>query len=159
MVLFVLSLGSLFLVSLLLGVHLFGQVSLNPALRAQSAGTYIPVKHALDISAPRLAKPLMQVGLLAVSATVVAAAISGQALATIASVVSLAALIATLVAILRGDLPINRRMSAWTVADVPSDWEKVRAQWERYFAFRVGTNAAALAGTVVTAVASVYLRS
>jgi len=64
--------------------------------------------------------------------------------------------VATLLAILRGDLPINQRMSGWTVADVPSDWQDIRRQWERYFTIRVATNALALVATAVAVLVSAY---
>jgi len=153
---FGLSLGSLVLISLLLGVHLFGQVSLNPALHAQSASAYVPMKLALDASAPRLAKPLMQVSLVLALVTVAAAVVSGQVVASMSSAVALIALAGTLLAILRGDLPINRRMSTWNAEEPPADWQATRARWERFFAIRVATNGLALAAMVIAVVASAY---
>ena len=56
---------------------------------------------------------------------------------TVAAGVSTAALVVTLAAILRGDLPINVRMATWPADGLPTDWQAVRTEWERWFAVRV----------------------
>ncbi len=52
-----------------------------------------------------------------------------------------------LVAVVRGDLPINQRMATWTATDLPATWQDERRRWERWFAVR----------TVAAAVAAVSL--
>ena len=56
-------------------------------------------------------------------------------------------------AILRGDLPINREMAAWAADAPPSDWQRTRARWERFFAVRTVAATAAF-GCVAIAVLS-----
>lgn len=154
MVSFVLSLAALLPVALLLGVHLTGHIALNPVLRAMNAELYIPVKRAIDITAPKLAKPLMLSGLAVTAAAVIAASITGSAAVAVVNAVALLALIVTLLAILRGDLPINRSMANWSPEKPPADWHATRARWERFFGFRVAANAVALLAVVVAVVTS-----
>lgn len=126
----------LVMVGLLAGAHLIGVVGLNPALRSLPAGGYVPMKQALDQSMPRLAKPLT------LGALIGSAALTGLALATgesrigLLSAGSTAAMLVVLAAVIRGDVPINRRMATWSADDPPADWRRSVLTWERYFAVR-----------------------
>ncbi|MGM7699799.1 hypothetical protein [Microbacterium sp. A84] len=141
---FALSLTALVLIALLLGVHLTGYFALNPALRMMDASVYIPVKRAIDLTAPRLAKPLMLSCLAVTAAALIAAAFTGAVIVVAADAVTLAALVLVLLAILRGDLPINRGMASWSADEPPAEWRTIRARWERFFGLRVAANTLAL---------------
>lgn len=78
---FALSLTALVLVALLLGVHVTGRLVLNPALRGLDAHIYVRVKHSIDRTAPRLAKPLMLACLTLTTAALIAAAVVAGSLA------------------------------------------------------------------------------
>lgn len=151
---FALSLTALVLVALLLGVHVTGHLVLNPALRVLDAYIYVPVKHGIDRTAPRLAKPLMLACLTVTTAALIAAILTGAVISAVAEAVALAALVVTLLAILRGDLPINRGMANWSPDAPPADWRATRARWERIFGLRVVSNLVALLATGVAVVAS-----
>lgn len=150
---FALSLTALVLVVLLLGVHLTGHLILNPVLRRMDAGIYVPVKQAIDITAPTLAKPLMLLCLAASAGALIAASLTGAAISAISTAIALGALIVTLVAILRGDQPINRSMANWSPTEPPAEWRTTRDRWEQFFVLRVAANTVALlaAGTAVVA--------
>ena len=100
---FLLVLAAMVLVAMLLGVHLFGQFAMNPAMAAVDAVTYIRVKRSFDLVVPRFAKPLMVAALVATAAALVAA-LSLEAHVAVACGVGLVALVVTLLAIVRGDL-------------------------------------------------------
>jgi hypothetical protein len=100
---------------LLAGVHLVGIGGLNRALRALPADVYITTKQSMDRELPTLAKPLT--------------------IAALAGAGTLAGLVA-LVAVLRGDLPINQLMDTWNPADPPADWQRWRERWEGAFVVR-----------------------
>ena len=145
---------TLALVGLLAGVHLTGQFILNPPLRELPFGPYLTMKRLLDRDAPRLAKPLMLAALASTAVSVVIATVGGE-LATIAGTsIALTALIVTLVATIRGDLPINRAMAKWDEAAPPSDWKKVRNRWERFFLLRVVTTSIAVCAVLAALIAA-----
>ena len=125
-------------------MHLIGLIALNPALRTLDENTYVPVKQAIDIAAPRIAKPLLLSCLTATTGLLVSAAAMAQEFVAVGSAVALVALLVVLFAILRGDLPINRTMAGWSAKELPADWREVRAGWERFFAVRVTANSLAL---------------
>lgn len=151
---FALSLAALVLTALLLSVHAFGLAALNPVMRAMDATVYIPTKQAMDLAAPKLARPLMLAALLVTGVAVISAAIASDASALVFDAVALIGLMVTLVAILRGDLPINQAMSSWSATQPPDDWETVRARWERFFAIRCAANTLALLGSGAAVVTS-----
>jgi uncharacterized membrane protein len=131
--------ASLIAVALLgtsLGVHVSGVAALNPALRALDAPAYVAVKQSADLCFPALMRPLTLAGLVALLAQCVLGWLDGETgVAALAGTGLVAALVA-LVAVLRGDLPINERMAGWQGDDPPADWRTWQARWERYFRLR-----------------------
>lgn len=136
---------ALLLTGLLAGVHLAGILGLNPALRTLDGPTYVAVKTAADREFPRLARPLMLSSLAAALALAIVGVAEARAGVSTAAAIATAALVATLLAILRGDLPINQRMATWPAEGLPADWQEVRSRWERFFAIRVSTTLVAVA--------------
>lgn len=154
MTLLLISVMALLTTGLLAGVHLAGGVGLNPALRSLDGPTYLAVKIALDREFPRLARPLMLISIAAGAAVVIAGVLAGRPTVTAAAAVATVALVGTLVAILRGDLPINVQMASWPADGMPADWQRVRARWERFFAVRVVTTSVAVVALAVALVAA-----
>lgn len=140
---------ALVLVAVLAGVHLSGIVGLNPALRSLDIGTYVPVKQAVDGAFPRLARPLLLGSLLITTAAALVAVRDHQPAAAVLLVLAVALLVVTLLAVLRGDLPINREMGTWDPVSPPVEWEAIRSRWERFFGVR--TAASLLATACATA--------
>lgn len=156
MILQLLTLFSLSVTALLAGVHLAGGLGLNPAMRSLDGTTYLAIKTAADREFPRLARPLMLAALAAGLAVVVTATVGGHLSVVVAASVASVALAVTLLAIVRGDLPINRRMASWAADELPADWQQVRARWERFFTVRV---VATLIAVLALAVAVVLTRA
>jgi hypothetical protein len=128
--------AAIVLVGLLAGVHLAGLGGLNRALRALPAEVYIATKQSMDREIPGLAKPLTIASLLAMAATATTAAASGAAAVALLAGAGLLAGLVALVAVLRGDLPINERMDTWDPAAPPADWQRWRERWEGAFVVR-----------------------
>ncbi len=143
-VLTVVSVVALILSALLAGLHLSG-MSLNPVMRTLDGPTYLAVKQAADREFPKIAKPLMLASLTVTVVLAVTAAVLGHADVLVLGLAATAALLVTLLAILRGDLPINRAMASWTPSTLPGNWAAVRSAWEKSFAVRVVANAIAVA--------------
>ena len=141
---FILVLVALVLTAMLLGVHLSGVFGLNPAMNALDFDVYLRTKQSFDVVMPRFARPLMLGALISTAVATVATFLQLSVGASPACGVGLAALAVTLLAILRGDLPINRKMASWSPESPPDDWQQVRTQWERFFAVRTTANAVAL---------------
>jgi hypothetical protein len=133
----------------LAGTHVVGALGLNPALRGLRGAVYVPAKQAIDVAMPRYARPVTQAGVVLAAALAVVAAVAGAAGIAGLAAVAAAFEIIGLVAVLRGDLPINRQMSTWDAASPPPDWRATVARWERFFLIRtVATTAAFVAVTV-----------
>lgn len=141
---FILVLVALILTAMLLGVHLSGVFGLNPAMNALDFDVYLRTKQSFDVVMPRFAKPLMLGTLISTAVAAFVAILQLEVGASLACGVGLVALAVTLLAILRGDLPINQAMASWSPEDPPDDWQQVRARWERFFAVRTTANAVAL---------------
>jgi hypothetical protein len=124
------------LVGLLAGVHLTGIAALNRALRALPASTYIQVKQSMDRELPRLAAPLTISSLAAMLGAAITAALAGCTAAAIVAGFGTVAGLVALLAVLRGDLPINKQMDTWDPATPPADWQVLRHRWERFFQVR-----------------------
>ena len=147
------SLSAVVLLGMSAGVHLGGVAALNPALRALDARAYVAVKQSADRCYPALMRPLTLAGLVALLAQTVLGALAGRTAVAILGGLGLTAAVVALLAVLRGDLPINERMSGWTQDDPPLDWQTWRARWERYFLLRtVATACAFLAAVTALAV-------
>jgi uncharacterized membrane protein len=144
---------ALLLTGVLAGVHVAGPGGLNLALRSLEFGDYLRVKQALDRTMPTLARPLMLAAVAVTAAMTVLAVLAGRTEPSIFAGAALLGLLITLVAILRGDQPINREMAAWAADAPPSDWQRTRARWERFFAVRTVAATAAF-GCVAIAVLS-----
>ncbi len=130
------SLAAVVLLGLSAGVHVSGVAALNPALRALDPMTYVAVKQSTDRHFPALMKPLTLAGLGALLTQTVLAALDGHASVAGSSAVGLLAAVLALLAVLRGDLPINQQMARWTRVDPPADWLSWRSRWEHFFVLR-----------------------
>ncbi len=120
------------------GIHLFGVAALNPTWRELDGPAYLVVKQAADRRFPTLMRPITLLGLAAVVALAVAATVvDAQPAGSLAAAAAVAAVVG-LVAVVRGDLPINQRMATWTATDLPATWREDRRRWERWFAVRTG---------------------
>lgn len=140
--------------TLLGGLHLSGVGGLNPALRSVDGPTYVVIKQACDRQFPRIARPLMLGSLALTVATAVTAVIAGHPTVAVPAFAAVLALAVTLGSILRGDLPLNRIMGAWTPSRMPDDWMSVRSRWERFFLVRAAANGVAVALLLAAAVAT-----
>lgn len=143
---------------LVAGVHL-GGVPLAEALRTLDPAGYATTKQALDVSYPKLMKPLLLTTLALLAASLAAQGLAKRRGAALAGGIALAAGVVVLVAVLRGDLPVNQRMDAWDPLAPPADWEAVRAEWERWFAVRTAASVVAFAAALAAVVPAVRART
>ncbi|TNM68589.1 DUF1772 domain-containing protein [Streptomyces sp. NP160] len=139
---------------LVAGVHISG-IPLAEALRTLDPAGYTTTKQALDVSYPKLMRPLLLATLGVLAASLAAQCLAERRGAALASGVALAAGVVVLVAVLRGDLPINQTMDAWDPLGPPAGWEAVRADWERWFAVRAAAGLASFAAALAALAALV----
>lgn len=149
---FALTLAALVSAALLAGIHIIGVGGLNPAMHSLDGPTYLMFKQAADREIPKVARPLILGSLALTAATSVVAEIAGHPAVALIGLAAVLALAATLVAILRGDLPLNRQMTSWTPTSLPGDWAAARSRWESFFAVRVATSGLAVALLAAAAV-------
>ncbi|WP_170131408.1 anthrone oxygenase family protein [Quadrisphaera granulorum] len=142
---------------LVAGVHVSGG-PLVRALRQLDPSTFVLTKHALDEAYPLLMKPLLLATLIVMALTTAAAAVSGRRRTALLAGTAVAALVVVLMAILRGDLPLNQQMATWDPSAPPADWREVRTEWEQWFAVRAVAACAAFAASVAVVVSAVRHR-
>ncbi|PRY11402.1 DUF1772 domain-containing protein [Kineococcus rhizosphaerae] len=135
-VLLVVSAAGVVLLGLSAGVHLSGLAALNPTLRDVDSRSYVTVKQSADRHFEPFMRPLTLSGLVALLAQTLLAALGGRTAVAVVAGSALVVAGAALVAVLRGDLPINRRMSGWRPEAPPADWTVWRGRWERFFLVR-----------------------
>jgi hypothetical protein len=134
------------------GIHVLGVVALNPSWRTLGPATYVEVKQAADRRFPVLMRPLTLAGLLVLVLVTLLGALAGAVAVAVLGGVGLAAAVVGLVAVLRGDLPINQRMATWSVTDPPADLVAERDRWERWFAVRTAATTVAAGASIVALV-------
>ncbi|SDO91539.1 protein of unknown function [Klenkia soli] len=136
------------------GIHVLGVAALNPAWRELDGPTYLAVKQAADRRFPALMRPFTLLGLAAVVALTVACAVTGSQPSGALAAAGAVAAVVGLLAVVRGDLPINQRMANWSADALPVDWQEERRRWERWFALRTGA-ALVAAGACLAALVAV----
>jgi hypothetical protein len=134
------------------GIHVLGVVALNPSWRTLGPAAYVEVKQAADRRFPVLMRPLTLAGLLVLVLVTLLGALAGAVAVAVLGGVGLAAAVVGLVAVLRGDLPINQRMATWSVTDPPADLVAERDRWERWFAVRTAATTVAAGASIVALV-------
>ncbi|MBC3761510.1 anthrone oxygenase family protein [Quadrisphaera oryzae] len=139
---------------LVAGVHLSG-LPLAEALRTLGPADYTTTKRALDVSYPKLMKPLLLASLALLAASLAAQALAERRGTAASSGVALAAGVVVLVAVLRGDLPLNEQVAGWDPLAPPAGWEAVRADWERWFAVRTTASGVAFTAALAALVTAV----
>lgn len=70
------------------------------------------------------------------------------------ALVGLLCLIAVIVVTLSVEVPIDNKVSTWTVPTLPSDWREIRARWADFHTLRTFLSLAAVAAAVAAALST-----
>jgi hypothetical protein len=127
---------SLVLLTVAVSQPLFYWLALGRASGALSAGAYIELRQRINAAIAQRLTRLYVATLLSLLALLASAIAAAAWLVVASAAVALVALVADAVLATRLNVPINTLMDGWSVADVPPDWQRHRAAWERAFTIR-----------------------
>lgn len=71
----------------------------------------------------------------------------------IASFISLLLLVADILLMTRGNMPLNNIINSWSMQSFPANWQEIRAAWFRVFAWR---QVVSIAGFIVLLLLAVF---
>lgn len=130
------SVVTLLLFALVVSQPFFYALALGQASTQLSASAYVELRQRINAV---IAKPLVQLygGTIVSCIFVVVLALRVSAtVLVVCSVLAALSLVVDLVIAVQRNVPINQRMNGWSTAEVPSDWETHRAQWNAAFTVR-----------------------
>lgn len=145
---------ALVLTGIVAGTMTIGLVAVRPAMHSLPVSTYVAVKQAFDVSYPKLMKPLQIASLLSTVALTVVATVAGSAVCAVLAALAVVGILVNIIITVRGDLPINKAMSAWAPDAPPSNWESQRHRWDYFNAIRTTAAVSALVLLASAATAS-----
>jgi hypothetical protein len=127
---------SLLLFAVVVSQPLFFWMALGRATRGLSASAYAELRQQINASIMgRLTGTYVSTLLVLLALVAVALWKARFGLAAGAGASALG-LIGDAVLATKLNVPLNKRMDAWSVGNVPADWESLRDAWDRAFAVR-----------------------
>lgn len=128
--------ATLILFAILVSQPLFYFLALTSASRALGAAAYIEIRHSIDAEMQKRGAVLYYSTLAACILLFGIAIWHGNTVVSIAAAVTLLGLIADIVLMMKGNVPINGIINTWTPERYPADWEQYRAKWLQIFGYR-----------------------
>jgi hypothetical protein len=131
---------TLVMYALVISQSFFYILAMTSTLKKMQAATYIETRNLLTDT---LDVPLRWVYYITLSAIVLLIAFcvvnpSGSLFKC--AVVALVALIADALLALRGNIPLNKFISSWTIANYPPNWKQYQAKWFTLYRVRQALN-------------------
>ena len=111
-------------------------VALKNVQHGMQAESYIELRKLLDINFRANYKYAVYAALLTSLLLVLVNIKSPGSLLFITSAIAFTALIADVLLMMKGNMPINNLINTWTVDNYPPDWAMYRAKWLRVFFYR-----------------------
>jgi hypothetical protein len=111
-------------------------VALKNVQHGMQAASYIELRKLLDVNFRANYKFAVYAALLTGLLLVLANIKSPGSLGFITAAIAFAALIADVLLMMKGNMPINNLINTWTVDHYPPDWAVYRAKWLRIFFYR-----------------------
>ncbi len=111
-------------------------IALKNVQHSMQAASYIELRKLLDINFRANYKYAVYAALLTSLLLVLLNIKSPGSLLFITSAIAFTALIADVLLMMKGNMPINNLINTWTVEHYPPDWAMYRAKWLRIFFYR-----------------------
>lgn len=122
------------LTSLSMGVHFGTWLTEAPLRETRSGALFTEVQQGRDRVAARIMPILGNAAILSVAACVfLVRAVPG---AFALSVIALVFIVGDMAVTLVGNVPINKQVQSWNVAQPPAEWAELRDRWERLHTIR-----------------------
>lgn len=120
--------------SLSMGVHFGTWLTEAPLRETRSGALFTEVQQGRDRVAARIMPILGNAAILSVAACVfLVRAVPG---AFALSVIALVFIVGDMAVTLVGNVPINKQVQSWNVAQPPAEWAELRDRWERLHTIR-----------------------
>ncbi|MFB3909073.1 MAG: anthrone oxygenase family protein [Candidatus Eisenbacteria bacterium] len=136
------------LVALVAGVFWGPWLGLSRAMRTLPPETFLSIGQTMI----RLLAPIMPVltilAAIAQVALLVATLGQGPRVASALIAVGLALYLVALIVTLAVEVPIDKKIRAWSAASLPADWKALRDRWERFHTVRTWSALAGFAALV-----------
>jgi hypothetical protein len=100
------------------------------------ASNYIQFRKLIDQNMQAKFRYAMYTGLLASVLLIPAAFADGSLVLRVTSIVAFLMLFIDTLVTIKGNLPINSTINAWSGDSYPPNWEEVRARWLQLFQYR-----------------------
>lgn len=111
-------------------------IALKKVQTSMNAASYIELRKLLDSNFRSRFKYVVYGALLLNILLVIAAAGSAAGLLTVCSAISLGCLIADILLMIKGNMPINNIINSWSETDYPVSWQSYRRKWLLFFKYR-----------------------
>ena len=122
------------LTALTMGVHFGTWLTEAPLRETRSGPLFTEVHQGRDRVAARVMPILGNAAILSVAACVVLVRAEPGAFAL--SLLALVFIVGNMAITLAGNVPINKQVQSWNVAEPPPEWAELRDRWERLHTIR-----------------------
>jgi hypothetical protein len=116
------------------------------------AGNYIQFRKLVDRNMQAKFRYVTYAALLASMLLILASFLDGSLSLSVASLIAFGMLVIDTLITIKGNLPINSTINAWTNTHYPTNWEDVRARWLQFFQYRQIVNITGFAVLVAAVV-------
>lgn len=119
---------------------MFYLLALARTQKRMTAPSYVELRHLLDSNMQVNGRLMYYITILTSIILVIFTSPGTHSLIFITSAIALAALVADLVFMFAGDIPVNKTINTWSTQNFPSDWKKYRLKWFKYYHARQVAN-------------------
>jgi hypothetical protein len=122
--------------SVIVGQSYMYIIALKNVQNSMQAGSYIELRKLLDSSFRANFKYAVYSALFANLLLVISTIKTAGSLLFITAAIAFVALIADVLLMMKGNMPINNLINTWTMDNFPSNWADYRTKWLRIFFYR-----------------------
>ena len=115
---------------------LFYWIAFSNVTRSMRAEAYIEARQLLDKNLRTNLETLYYLTLLSCILLIAFSVTNPDGLLFLTAIVAMLALIGDILISLRSNIPLNKKMNAWSVAQYPENWHKYRSHWMHAFRMR-----------------------
>jgi len=127
---------TLILYAAIISQSLFYILAMSKVMKNMQVTTYIETRKLLDKHL-QVSLRVVYYGSLIVSIALTALClVNSSVLLFTCSIIALVCLVADLVLIVKGNMPLNKVFNSWTTTSYPSDWQQYRSKWFSFFHIR-----------------------
>ena len=131
---------TILLYAAIISQSLFYILAMSKVMKNMQVATYIETRKLLDKHL-RVSLPVVYYGSLIASIALTAfCLVNSSGLLFICSIIALVCLVADLVLIVKGNIPLNKIFNSWTTTNYPSNWQQYRSKWFSFYHIRQLTN-------------------